>query len=188
MSVTHPRLKITPLSCGGFGLSHESLSFLASSWYGIGPYRSWAALSRRILAGASLAGCLIETYRTSNPLYTAEELAHQLELSKTRLLFVHPAMLAVAAEAAHAVGLPYDRIVLFDSVPTSPHSNVQELIKFGLAAKQEYTERRLKPGEARTKLALLLFSSGTTGKPKVLPFFRSRPTHWTAHDLVPRRQ
>lgn len=76
-------------------------------------------------------------------------------------------MLSVAAEAAHAVGLPYDRIVLLYSAPLAPHSNLPELIKFGLEAKQEYTERRLKPGEARTKLALLLFSSGTTGKPKV---------------------
>nr|WHF58352.1 4-coumarate:CoA ligase [Ganoderma lucidum] len=134
----------------------------------VGRSRSWAASSRRILLGASFVLCLIETYRTSNPLYTAEELAHQLELSKTRLLFVHPAMLTVAAEAAHAVGLAYDRIVLFDPIPASPHSNVQELIKFGLGAKQEYAERRLKPGEARTKLALLLFSSGTTGKPKAV--------------------
>ena len=76
-------------------------------------------------------------------------------------------MLSVAAEDAYAVGLPYDRIVLLDSDPLAPHSNLPELIKFGLGAKQEYTERRLKPGEARTKLALLLFSSGTTGKPKV---------------------
>ncbi|PIL29048.1 transporter [Ganoderma sinense ZZ0214-1] len=105
---------------------------------------------------------------TSNPMYTSEELAHQLELSKARLLFVHPAMLAVATQAAHTVGLPYDRIVLFDSIPTSPHPNLQELIKFGLGSRQEYTERRLKPGEARTKLALLLFSSGTTGKPKAV--------------------
>ena len=83
------------------------------------------------------------------------------------MLFVHPVALNTAREAARVVGLPQDRIVLLEPLPSSPHGNVQDLVKFGLREQQAYNERRLEQGEARTKLALLLFSSGTTGKPKV---------------------
>ena len=42
-----------------------------------------------------------------------------------------------------------------------------DLIALGRASKPNFVERKLAPGEGRTKLAFLSFSSGTTGRPKV---------------------
>lgn len=83
------------------------------------------------------------------------------------LLVAHPATMAVAAEAAKAVGLSQDRILLVGSVPESPFPILDDMVALGLSRAQQYTEMRLKPGEAKKKVALLLLSSGTTGKPKV---------------------
>ncbi|RDX52613.1 acetyl-CoA synthetase-like protein [Lentinus brumalis] len=105
---------------------------------------------------------------TSNPMYTAEELTYQLRLVKARMLIAHPSMLPVALEGAQAIGIPSDHIVLFEPLAGSPYSNIQDLVEFGLGQVQQFTPLRLGPGEARTKLALLLLSSGTTGKPKAV--------------------
>lgn len=74
----------------------------------------------------------------------------------------------MALDAARIVGLSAGRVVLFDPVPGSPQANVQDLVTEGLKGPLRFTERRLKPGEAKKKLALFCFSSGTTGKPKVI--------------------
>lgn len=42
-----------------------------------------------------------------------------------------------------------------------------DLVEEGLARPTSFVERTLAPGEAKTKLAFLSCSSGTTGKPKV---------------------
>ncbi|RPD76081.1 acetyl-CoA synthetase-like protein [Lentinus tigrinus ALCF2SS1-7] len=104
---------------------------------------------------------------TSNPMYTMDELTYQLRLVKPRMLMVHPSVLPVALKGAQAVGMPLDRIVLFEPLSGSPHQNIQNLVDFGLREVQQYTPLRLGPGQAK-KLALLLLSSGTTGKPKAV--------------------
>ena len=107
-------------------------------------------------------------HRTSNPLYTFEELTYQLRLVQARMLIVHPSVLSVALKGAQAVGIPPDRIVLFEPAVGPPtFQNIQDLVTFGLDQVQQYTPLRLGPGEAKKKLALLLLSSGTTGNPKV---------------------
>ncbi|KAI0717920.1 hypothetical protein C8T65DRAFT_640389 [Cerioporus squamosus] len=103
---------------------------------------------------------------TSNPMYTADELTYQLQLVKARMLIVHPSMLLVALKGAQAVGIPSDHIVPFEPVTDWPSHNIQDLVQFGLGQVQQFTPLKLGPGEARKKLALLLLSSGTTGKPK----------------------
>ena len=107
-------------------------------------------------------------HRTANPTYTVEELVYQLKFVKARLLIVHPSVLSVASAAARAVGLPPDRIVLFVPEAGTSHANLPEVIRAGLDAPQQFTELRLEPGEAKKKLALLSFSSGTTGPPKAV--------------------
>ncbi|TFK56581.1 phenylacetyl-CoA ligase [Heliocybe sulcata] len=106
----------------------------------------------------------------ANPSYTAEELAYQISLVKAKLLIVHPDSLQTAITAANAAGISSDRIVLFDDGSTSGHRSrtVQRLIDDGLANPPSFVERRLKPGEAKAKLAFLSFSSGTTGRPKAV--------------------
>lgn len=74
--------------------------------------------------------------------------------------------------AARQSGIPSDRIVLLGTperaVPNFSGCDLHHLIAYGLSEKANFTERRLEPGEARRKIALLAFSSGTTGKPKVV--------------------
>lgn len=70
------------------------------------------------------------------------------------------------------VGLSEDKILFMDppqsgsSAPTS-NRTVEQVMAEGKRKPTRFQERRLAPGEARTKLASLSFSSGTTGRPKV---------------------
>ncbi|KAI0741847.1 amp dependent CoA ligase [Daedaleopsis nitida] len=104
----------------------------------------------------------------ANPSYTADELVYQIKTAKATVLFVHPDSLQVGLEAARKVGIRDDRIILFDFVKGDKHLTVGDLVKDGLAQPKRYVEPRLKPGDSKTKLALLFFSSGTTGRPKAV--------------------
>jgi 4-coumarate--CoA ligase len=83
-----------------------------------------------------------------------------------------------ALVAAEKAGIPFDRVIPLDTYrgqrqyAVAPDLN--ELIAYGLAHKPNFVERRLDPGEAKTKVAFLSFSSGTTGKPKVNNDFRDK--------------
>lgn len=109
--------------------------------------------------------------RAANPAYNAAELEYQLSTTKTVSIIVHPAFLPAASEAASKCGIPAERIILLsDSQPSKSkdvHPHLDDLIAYGLSQKPNFVERRLAKGEAKTKLAFLSFSSGTTGKPKV---------------------
>ena len=69
-----------------------------------------------------------------------------------------------------ARNIPESRLVLLDDhrAPEAPLPSVDSLI-----AEHErhapYAERKFKPGEGKTTIAFLCFSSGTTGNPKVSP-------------------
>ncbi|KAJ6557283.1 hypothetical protein DFH09DRAFT_1163610 [Mycena vulgaris] len=105
----------------------------------------------------------------ANPDFSRQELEFQLKATKAALMIIYPDALDVSISAAKAIGLPLDRILVFD-VPNSSVPNfvtVDNLIKRGLHMKT-VPERRLKPGEGKTKLAFLSFSSGTTGTPKAV--------------------
>jgi 4-coumarate--CoA ligase len=109
-------------------------------------------------------------HSTANPAYTADELHYQLTTVKTSLLLVHPDVVDTAQVAAKKAGLSVDRVVLFECLPNSipaSHPTFQDLITEGLSKDISFVEKRLAPGEAKTKLAVLCFSSGTTGRPKV---------------------
>ena len=61
---------------------------------------------------------------------------------------------------------------------TIANVSVDELANLGSESsdserRASFEERKLEPGEAKTKLAFLNFSSGTTGKPKVSSFSSS---------------
>jgi acyl-CoA synthetase (AMP-forming)/AMP-acid ligase II len=107
----------------------------------------------------------------ANPSYTPEELAYQLSIAKATVLIVHPDALEGALVAAQQVGIPFDRVVPLDTIRGPRSSTVapdlHQLIAYGLAHPPNFVERRLRPGEGKTKVAFLSFSSGTTGKPKV---------------------
>jgi 4-coumarate--CoA ligase len=98
---------------------------------------------------------------------------YQLTTTKAKAIFIHPASEAVAREAADVAGIPQNRIVLLPgpvstTSPPRPRLFLEEFVVDGLRETPSYTERRLRPGEGKTKLAFLSFSSGTTGRPKAV--------------------
>ena len=118
---------------------------------------------------------LANANRGANPAYTAEELEYQLGATKARVLISHPGSLPIALEAAQKAGIAHDRVVVFDETPGVKNVTLDALIKEGLSQPQAFVEPRLAPGEGRTKLAFLSFSSGTTGRPKVCLLYTRAP-------------
>ena len=112
-------------------------------------------------------------HRGANPGYTAGELLYQIQATNATLVITHPDSLSTAVSATRQAGIPESRVVVFDGARgctrtrTHTHTTVDALIREGLRLNPCFVERRLKPGEARSKIAFLNFSSGTTGKPKV---------------------
>jgi 4-coumarate--CoA ligase len=115
--------------------------------------------------------------RNSNPGYTVDELIHQLRLTRATTVVVHTQFLKNASEACKEVGISPERIVIIDQTTfDSPHTTVEQLIHDGLSHNMNFVERRLGAGEAKTKIAFLCLSSGTTGPPKaVLQIFSELP-------------
>ncbi|KAI0917584.1 hypothetical protein AcW2_007685 [Taiwanofungus camphoratus] len=110
------------------------------------------------------------TLTTANPTYTPGELEYQLNITKAKAIIVHPSVLSTAIDAAHTAGISSSRIALFDRVVNAlpAYPTIDELIVEGLSRPASFIERRLRPGEAKTKLAFLSLSSGTTGRPKAV--------------------
>ncbi|KAF8133973.1 hypothetical protein EV363DRAFT_1430490 [Boletus edulis] len=106
----------------------------------------------------------------ANPLFTPDELAYQIQAIKASVIITHSEALPVALSACRTTMLPACRIILFnvDGASYDAHTTVQDVIDEGLASTSTFQERVLQPGEGKTKVAFLNFSSGTTGKPKVI--------------------
>ncbi|TFL04442.1 hypothetical protein BDV98DRAFT_562245 [Pterulicium gracile] len=108
----------------------------------------------------------------ANPSYTSSELEYQLEVTRAKLIICDPTSLDTTLKAAKARNIPVDRIVVFDTPSTgSGYTTVSQLVDEGLRLSKQgkrFEELKLKPGEAKTKLAFLSFSSGTTGRPKAV--------------------
>jgi long-subunit acyl-CoA synthetase (AMP-forming) len=98
-------------------------------------------------------------------------LTYQLQLANVNFVIVHSTVLLAALEATQAVGLPSNKVIVLDEAPLPvglPRmKNVLEFIAQGKKKTAAFYERRLKHGEGKTKIALLCWSSGTTGKSKV---------------------
>lgn len=115
-------------------------------------------------------------FRGANPDLTSDELQYQLRETKASVMIVHPEALDTALSAARACGISREHIILFDvkSPPSRAqphHHTIEHLVDQGLSTVDPtMVERKLRPGEAKIKLAFLCFTSGTTGKPKVCIF------------------
>jgi len=101
----------------------------------------------------------------ANPTYTPFELVHQLKLSKSKFILTHPLMLKNAIEAAKQVGMPASNVFLISKAEGSNLVAVPELVELGKSA-PEIVPMKLAPGQNKTKVALINFSSGTSGLPK----------------------
>jgi len=92
---------------------------------------------------------------TVNPLYTANELAHQLEDSGARFLLTVPAFVDAAREAAERASVE-EVIVVGEAEGATPFAEL-------IGDPADAPEVEIDPG---SDLAVLPYSSGTTGLPK----------------------
>ncbi|MEN5073298.1 AMP-binding protein [Isoptericola cucumis] len=97
------------------------------------------------------------TATTVNALATGEDVARQLADSGATLLVTVSPLLAAATAGADAAGLPADRVVVLDGA--EGHESLHDLLAEGLPA----PDVTIDPA---THLAVLPYSSGTTGRSK----------------------
>lgn len=107
-----------------------------------------------VFHGALRLGAIVSTV---NSLYTAEEIEGQLRDAQATWLITVTPLLPQAKIAAAAVGIADDHLIVLDGA--EGHPNLRELLTAGL----QPPEVSFDP---TTQLAVLPYSSGTTGKPK----------------------
>jgi acyl-CoA synthetase (AMP-forming)/AMP-acid ligase II len=101
------------------------------------------------------------TATTINALFTAKDIAKQLTDAQATMLVTVTPLLASAAEGAGAVGLADDRVIVLDGpgAAADGHPNAADLLGPGFAAPDVSFD-------PASHLAVLPYSSGTTGNPK----------------------
>ena len=113
----------------------------------------------------ALHGTLVSggTVTTANPTYTARELRHQMEDSGATWLFTIPLLLPLAREAM-AGDSKISRIVVLGETDPAEATGVKLLDAFALATGDAYEGHA--PVDPADHVAVLPYSSGTTGNPK----------------------
>ncbi len=97
------------------------------------------------------------TVTTINSLYTPEDIANQLLDARARLLITVSPLLPNSGPAAAAAGLSRDEVIVMDGA--DGYANLRDLLTSGNPA----PDAAFDPA---THLAVLPYSSGTTGRPK----------------------
>ncbi|CAN7580277.1 AMP-binding protein [Arthrobacter sp. LjRoot14] len=132
----------------------------AVSAQGLGPHGVAAILCPNVPAFAAVFHGLLRagaTITTINSLYTADEITHQLQDAAATWLFTVSALLPGAEQAAERAGIPADRLVVLDGAPG--HPSLKDLLTAGAPAPAVSFD-------PATHVAVLPYSSGTTGRPK----------------------
>ncbi|KAJ3933062.1 MAG: phenylacetyl-CoA ligase [Lentinula lateritia] len=124
--------------------------------------------------------CVWATHRlggivaTLSPSLSVGELVHHLNIARPTLLFVHSDCFTTAYQAASAILLPLSKIVVLDGSTSvfepsqlHPYRSFDSLIKQG-SLLPPVIEKPFKDGEAKTRIAFLAPSSGTTGVQKAV--------------------
>jgi 4-coumarate--CoA ligase len=115
-----------------------------------------------VVFGALWAGA---TLTPANPVYTSGEFAHQLKDSGARAIITHSTLLGTAKQALQLASLPLDvPIVLLDEV-LIPSSQLH-LYHFSAFIRDNAPSTGPVKVHPKQDVAFLVYSSGTTGKPK----------------------
>lgn len=123
----------------------------------------------------------------ANPSYQPSELSYQLEASKSTAMFVGEEALNAGFTAAKQAGISSERLIVLQTPATCQNSGAlkggskktrggawtlegllveaAELVKGKASTELDKDRHTLKRGEAKSKIAFLSFSSGTTGLP-----------------------
>lgn len=97
-----------------------------------------------------------------NPTYSIEELHYQLSLTKAKVLICHEDNIKVALAASSQAGIDKMNIFVFGNKDVDGVHPFQKV----LIGKREATLEALTPKQCKETIALLAFSSGTSGRSK----------------------
>lgn len=103
----------------------------------------------------------------ANPAYTATEVTYQMKAIRASVVFVHASLLDTGLKAVEDASIPLDRVFVFGSepVPGSPVKDWRTMLA-SPAESSAWEWGELRGAKARSTVATVNFSSGTTGLPK----------------------
>lgn len=103
-----------------------------------------------------------------NPAYGIDETVYQLSNTGAKMLLVEPQYLDIVLQAASKSKFPRERIYLFDDKPSKAQNGVKcwTTMLGSESESKNWQWHRMSPEESKTRIAVLNYSSGTTGLPK----------------------
>jgi len=103
----------------------------------------------------------------ANPNYSVDELVYQLKIVQAAAVFIHPTLLEAGLAACSRAGIQYGRIFLISSTECEPVRGIQDWRKMvGTFSESESYQWDDLGDTALSQVAVINFSSGTTGLPK----------------------
>ena len=119
---------------------------------------------------AYLAAAGSKRYFTgANPIYTVNEVAHQMKSIEAAVVLVHPLMLETGLAAAKQAGVPLDRVFQFSDKEAQTSSDGVKDWRSMVASENDAASWKWDPLEGQASVdtvCAINFSSGTTGLPK----------------------